>query len=327
MSAGRAESSASSRDQSGPRGSIAAAQDEWISSASVEIRSDWIELNGGTRIHYLSAGSGDPLILLHGSGNSSSDWVPLMEQPIGRTYVAVDRPGYGLSDPVRYAPGRVRGAAVDFLTGLLDGLGLVSADLVGSSGGSVNALWMAMDAPDRVRALALLGATPLLPGTRVPFPLRLMASPIGSMLSRLMPDPSPETVVKMMGVMGESDSITRYPQLIDLYVKAGADEISAEASRRELTAMIRGLRGFRPELLFGDKELKRISQPTILIWGDRDPVGDTHAAERVAALLHDCELHLVPTGHAPWWGRPEQIAGLLEEFYRGREKAKPAQTG
>lgn len=305
----------------GPREKVASAQHALISAASVEIHSEWAELHRGPRIHYLTAGSGEPAVLLHGSGNSSSDWVPLMEQPIGRTYLAVDRPGYGLSDDIDFEPRHIRTASVEFLSGLLDALGLEAADVIGSSGGSVIALWMAMDRPDRVKSLSLLGATPMLPGTVVPLPLRLMASSFGPLLSRLMPAPSPASVVKMMGVMGEAESISRYPELIDVYVAAGADNIKAEASGRELNAMIRGLRGFRPDLVFTDDELRKVSQPTIFVWGDRDPVGSLKTAGHAADLLPDSELHVVAAGHAPWWGDPQHVAQLLSDFYRRLDRS------
>lgn len=298
-----------------PRQAVARAQEIWTSSASVEIRSEWLELEDGPRTHYLSAGSGPPLILLHGSGNSSSDWVPLMEQQIGRTYLAIDRPGFGLSDPLDYEPAQIRQTSVAFISALLDGLRLESADFIGNSGGSVVALWTAIDRPERVRSLALLGATPLLPGTTVPMPLRVMTSSLGSIVSRLLPDPSPQSVIKMMRVMGEAQSIVRYPELVDVYVAAGSDATAASASGREMTALIRGLRGFRPEMLFGDEELGSVSQPTMLIWGDNDPLGDRGVARRAAEMLPHSELHVVAGGHAPWWGDPASAANLLAGFY------------
>ncbi len=315
MSARNPESAAFQRGVPGPKAATAAAQEALVSSASVEIRSDWVELPGGSRVHYLNSGSGEPLILLHGSGNSSADWVPLMEQQIGRRYFAVDRPGYGLSEAFDFEPGRIRPASVDFIAALLDAMDIEAADFISSSGGSVMALWMALDRPERVKSLALMGATPLLPGTRVPLPLRLMTSFVGPLLSRAMPDPSPQSVVKMMGVMGEEESIVRYPSLIDVYVASGSDLTAAEASGRELAALIRGFRGFRPELSFRNEDLQQVLQPTILVWGDHDPVGGLDSARLVDRLLPHSELYVLPAGHVPWWGDPEQVARLLGGFY------------
>lgn len=87
---------------------------------------------------------------------------------------------------------------MDVVVGILDALGLQSADLVGSSVGNVWALLTALDQPDqpdRVRRLALVGATPLLPGTSAPTPFRLGATPgVAGLLDRLMPETSPDLV-------------------------------------------------------------------------------------------------------------------------------------
>lgn len=80
--------------------------------------------------------------------------------------------------------------------------------------------------------------------------------------------------------------------------------------------MIRGMRGFRPDLVFQENELRAVLQPTALVWGDHDPVGDLEAARLVADLLPDAELHVVAAGHAPWWGEPELAAQFLADFYR-----------
>jgi hypothetical protein len=68
--------------------------------------------------------------------------------------------------------------------------------------------------PRRVRELLLVGAAPLFPGTSVPGMLRLVSSPIGTLLGKLM-KPSPKLVVKNMRAFGEGETITRQPELID----------------------------------------------------------------------------------------------------------------
>jgi pimeloyl-ACP methyl ester carboxylesterase len=297
------------------REAVAKAQEALVAETGAEIRSSWIETDGGMMIHTLEAGEGEPLILLHGSGNSAADWIPLMRVPWTRRLIAVDRPGFGLSDPVEYHRDELRKTAVSVVTGLLDALELERADIVGSSGGSVWALWTALDQPHRVRRLALLGATPLLPGTSAPIPLRLMATPVvGTLLGRLMPAPSPESVTKMMGMMGEGETVGRYPKLIDVHVAAGSDPIASETAERELNALIRGLTGFRSRYVFTAGELSGIEHPTLLIWGDHDPIGGLDAARRATDAIPHAELTVLSTGHAPWWGEPDRSATLITEF-------------
>lgn len=151
-------------DMRSPRDRVAQAQESFAAGAAVDIRSRWIELDTGTKVHVQEAGEGEPLVLLHGTASNSSEWVPLMEQQMGRHLIAVDRPGFGLSDPVEFERPNYRKHVVDLVVNLVDALGLKSVDFVGSDVGSVWALWTALDRPKRAPRLALLGATPLLPG-------------------------------------------------------------------------------------------------------------------------------------------------------------------
>ncbi len=118
----------------------------------------------------------------------------------------------------------------------------------------------------------------------------------------------------MMGIMGEGDTVGRYPELIDVHVAAGSDPIAGEAAGRELTALIRGLTGFRSRYVFTEKDLSRIEQPTLLIWGDHDPIGDLDAARRATEAIPHAELTVLSTGHAPWWGEPDRSAALIAGF-------------
>ncbi len=298
-----------------PRQLVAKAQEALMAEAGGAIRSRWIEFDDGSRVHALETGEGEPVILLHGSNNNSASWVPLMQHSVGRHLIAIDRPGYGRSDGVAYQRNDFRQTAVGLVTGLLDALHLDSADLVGNSTGSVWSLWTAIDQPSRLRNLVLAGATPLLPGTQPGLPFRVMTTPLlGSLLAKMMPDPSPESLTKMMAMMGEGDTIGRYPRLLDVFVAASSDPIAGEASQSEMNAMIRGLAGFRTQFRFTENDLERVHQPVLLIWGDHDPIGNLTAAEQVRDALPNATLKVVPTGHAPWWGQPDQTAHLINRF-------------
>ena len=120
----------------------------------------------------------------------------------------------------------------------------------------------------------------------------------------------------MMAGMGEGDTISRYPKLVDVFVAAGSDPIAGEASQSELSVMIRGLAGFRPEYQFNAEDLQRVTHPLLLIWGDHDPIGDVETAQRTENTFPNAQLHVLPTGHAPWWGQPEQTTVLIKDFLR-----------
>ena len=274
-----------------------------------------IEARRGRRVHVLEAGEGSPVVFLHGSGTSALSAVSLLEHLEGVRMIAVDRPGYGLSDPVDVPRERFREAAVEFLDETVDELGLESFALAGGSMGGTWALWYALARPERVRRLALLGSAPLLPGTRAPAPLRVMAAPVVEDLLPRLVKPSAKMVVRVMSSMGEGETIVRHPDLIDAIAAAGRDPISSATDRAELRAILTPL-GFRHSVRVQPSELQHLTVRTLLVWGDHDPVGTVDVAQAVASLIPDAQLDVVAAGHAVWLGDPKRISGLLCAFVR-----------
>lgn len=310
------------------RQGVAAVQERVLAQAAVEVTARFVDLDAGPRLQVLEAGEGEPLVVLHGSGNSAICMLPLVEQFGGRRVIVADRPGYGLSEPVSGLREHPRRTGGEVVVGLLDALGIEVADLVGSSTGGFWSLWTALDRPERVGRIVLVGATPLLPGTRPPLPLRLMTTPIiGDVLRRVMPEPSPKTVTQMMRSMGEADTIVDHPGLIDAFVAAGNDPIAGQATGEELAGVIRGLLGFRAACRFTDAELRKVEQPTLLIWGEHDPVGRLDAAHAAAALIPHARVAQVPTGHAPWLGEAARTADLIMRFLDDPSSHNWAPTG
>jgi pimeloyl-ACP methyl ester carboxylesterase len=269
----------------------------------------------------LEAGEGPPVLHLHGTNTSSLSLLSVLERLDDVHALAADRPGFGLSEPVRVPRSRFREAAVEFVDAIADVLAWDTFAIAGNSMGGTWALWYALTRPERVSRLALLGSAPLLPGTRPPLPLRAMATPvIGEVLARAM-KPNPRMVVRLLSSVGEKDTIVRYPDLIESIVAAGRDPIASSANLAELRAVI-SPRGFRRAMRVSPEDLRRLAVPTLLIWGDHDPVGAVEVAQAVAGLIPDAQLELLPAGHVPWLGDPDRVAELLSRFVcsgRGRE--------
>lgn len=99
-------------------------------------------------------GQREPLVLLHG-GTWCALW--LLSRFLGHLdgvrVIAPDRPGWGLSAPVKLPVDRYDEAAVDWLEGLFDALGLDSATVVDHPAGGAWALWFAVRRPQRVNGL------------------------------------------------------------------------------------------------------------------------------------------------------------------------------
>jgi pimeloyl-ACP methyl ester carboxylesterase len=272
-----------------------------------------LELRSGRRVHVIEAGEGAPILFLHGTNTSSLSLLPLLEHLEGLRAIAVDRPGFGLSEPARVPTARFREAAVEFVDEVVAALGLDELVLAGNSMGGTWALWYALARPERVRGLVLLGSAPLLPGSRPPAPLRVMAAPVlGGALARVA-KPNRKMVVRLLSSMGEGETIVRYPDLIESLVAAGRDPATVAVNRAELRATI-SLLGFRRSVRVQPDELRRLKVPTLLIWGDRDPVATVAAAGATAALIPDASLEVLPAGHVPYLGHPERAAALVAEF-------------
>lgn len=283
--------------------------------AGSDVTSRFVEPVPAERVHLLEHGDGRPLVMLHGSGPTSLQLLPLIRRVSRSHVVAVDRPGFGLSDPHPWSGPR-RKAAVGWLDTLLDALGLTSVDLLGSSAGGTWAIWYSLANPNRVGRLVLVGAPPTLSATTPPEPLRMAAS-IDPENPPRTPPPSRESVVKSMAGMGEGETIAQYPDLLDAMVAAGRDATSERASLDEIQALI-APDGWQPDAYTALGELDGLKPPTLIIWGRDDPLGGPEAARQVAAAIPDSRLELLDAGHGPWLGHPDTVAQLVEEFVTTR---------
>jgi len=111
------------------------------------------------KIHYYEAGSGDPLILLHGSGPGATGWSnfrPNIAALAENFHVyAIDMPGWGESDTQTDETGRDHPAA---LIAFMDTLGIAKAALIGNSMGGMTSVSTAIRFPERVSHLVTMGA-------------------------------------------------------------------------------------------------------------------------------------------------------------------------
>jgi len=125
-----------------------------VANSSIES----LELKIGKRqAHYLKAGSGPPVVLIHGGASDSNDWAETMTA-LSQYYslYALDMLGYGLSD--RDKTSYYLSEFVDFALGFIQTLGLDSAALalVGHSLGGRICLEIALQHPEKVRRLVLI---------------------------------------------------------------------------------------------------------------------------------------------------------------------------
>ncbi len=273
----------------------------------------------GARVHVVTKGAGRPVVLIHGSGSPGLFWLPLVARLDGMCLIVVDRPGFGLSDPVPAAD-TPRRTATEWIGRLLDALGLDSATLVGHSMGGLWSLHFALARPERVTGLAMVG-TPSLPGTRAPLPFRLMGTPgVRELIARQTE--TPRSVHQFAARVGEGDTIGDHPGLVDLLVASGNDPVAKHALHQEVRALITpwallSRTGFRRTERVTGAHLLGLQVPTLLVGGDHDPVGGGDVTRGLRRVIPHAEVEVVDGGHAPWLGQGARVATALTAWVDG----------
>ena len=277
----------------------------------VEIVADGVNLSC-----YL-AGRGTPVVMLHGLGGGKLSLFPLMAELSERHRVIVpDLPGHGESEKpmAEYSP-RYYAKVVRHL---LDAVGAERAVVIGNSLGGRIALELALRSPARVAALALLG--PAVPGFRwryvmgftrvfptgigaLPFPLRERWMRVA--LGRLFADPA---------TLGEEALAAGAHEFIRVY--------RSPAARMAFLASLRHIVTERPEPFFAS--LRRIKQPTLVIFGERDRVVPARFGVRLVQHLPNAKFMVLPNvGHVPQFEATRETLDALTEFMAGAPDGKP----
>ncbi len=267
-------------------------------------------------IGMLECGAGDPVVFIHGSGMSGPTWAPVLAELPDRRSIAIDLPGFGLSDPFSYTGRSLRRHAVAQLTSLLDALGLQRVPLVGTSLGAMWALCLALEAPERVSAVVCIGMPAVaLPGVRADPFFRLMTLPgLGRVAARAIPPPKSVKATRrgMKGVVGQA-ALDRTPDEYFEMVSAGMRMPGwRQAMWTHLNLALRSGRA-RPNNALTDAELRSIATPVLFIWGRDDRYGGPEIGRRAAELIPGAHLEVVPGNHAPMLDDPQRCAALIRQ--------------
>jgi pimeloyl-ACP methyl ester carboxylesterase len=120
-------------------------------------------------------------------------------------------------------------------------------------------------------------------------------------------------VLRLASAVGEKGTLASNPDLVDLLVAAGRDPITDHVSKAELRFFASPF-GFRRRSRVRPDELRQLAMPTMLIWGEYEPLGGVAVAQSVTDLIPDARLEVLPTGHGPWLGQPTRTAATVLEF-------------
>ena len=293
-------------------GQFAELQQELLDFYGVRARSRFVELaQPKMRAHLLEAGEGPAVVFLHGGDGEAVTWAPLIAQLQDSLHLyGPDRPGFGLSNRFDYRSVDLRRHAGEFTVSLLDALGLESAILMGGSMGGFFALATALDHPERVSSLVLMGMpvgfTPKLPpAVRVIFNAPVLP---GMFMRRAA---TIEGQHKQYEQMFKTDPAS----LPELYFRARVAGVKRPGVQQTWPAIMRrltGLRGNRPGTYLG-AELAHVTQPTLVIYGEHDWTPDEVRA--AAERMPNASVHFLPgVGHFPFLQASEETARAVREF-------------
>jgi 4,5:9,10-diseco-3-hydroxy-5,9,17-trioxoandrosta-1(10),2-diene-4-oate hydrolase len=267
----------------------------------------------GLALHYVAAGRGPTVVLLHGLGGFAQSWRRTIEALAPRaTVFALDLPGFGRSAKPRttYQLGYFARA----LHGFLDAMGVGQASLVGHSLGAAVAVTYALTRPSRVERLALVGG--LVPGFsfRMSWRYRLAALPVVGEALALCGN-----AALYKAAIARCFRVTS-PAEVEFLVGHDYRQRTSPEARAAWLATARHIRAdFVDRRADYRRALVTLDLPTLLVHGRQDPAVPARHAGEVAAGIPRAALRWVDDcGHFPHLEYPQAVNGWLAEFLIGR---------
>src|SRR5262245_21002570 len=238
----------------------------------------------GFKLHYLEAGRGAPVVLLHGLGGDGSRWTPNIE-PLARDFhvFALDQIGFGQSDKplANYHAGMLSEFLVDFLKAV----GVSKASLVGNSMGAGVALYTAVHHPQVVDRLVLADGG----GFRSPSSTPATPTPDAVRRRQLQNSVTRAETREFFRILFHNKSL-----VTDKMV----DDQLAMRLRSAFTITKMQEAGERGSLT--EQEVRGVAAPTLVVWGKYDELANPAGADRLAAAIPHARKVIVDNcGHMP----------------------------
>lgn len=257
---------------------------------------------GAVKIHYVEAGTGDPVVCIHGGGPGASGWSNFKQNLPGLAehfhVMLVDLPQFGKSDKPVIEGGRLAfwaRAMRDFL----HDLGIEKATFIGNSMGGGTSLKTAIDHPDKVDRLVLMGSAGHSTSLFTPTPTEGIKE-----LRSYYDAPSPERMRALINLFVYDQSRVTDDLVQERYESSVAPDL-LDLHERERAS---GARAAGAEVLTGD--LGKVRAKTLIVWGADDRFVPLDHALAFLRGIKGARLHVFSEcGH---WAQVEHA----EEFNR-----------
>lgn len=260
------------------------------------------------QLHYNEAGSGEVVFMLHGGGPGAGGWSnysrniqPFVEA--GYRVILPDFPGFNKSDPmvVEVPRGIVNAQA---LKGLMDALGVERAHLVGNSMGGASALTFALNYPDRLAKLVLMGPGGCGPSSMMPMPLEGI-----KLLQKTFINPTIENLRQMVEVfIYDRTKIT--DELVEQRFQAMMVNDGIHLKNWVRSMKKAALQDLSPRF-------PQITAQTLCTWGRDDRFLALDTGLRLVYGIPDSRLHIFSQcGHWAQWEKADEFNRLVLDFLR-----------
>ena len=256
----------------------------------------------GIETSYLEAGSGDPVIMLHGSGpgvSALANWRHNITTLARRFHVlAPDIVGFGATERPHDVIYSLR-TWTDHIWAFLDAHGIEKTAIVGNSLGGRIALQMATDRPDRITKMVLMGA----PGVGM--------TPTEGLAALRAYQPSHNAMRDLLRNYFAVDPAMITDDLVTIRYEASIADGAYEAYR----AMFFDPRHAGSELGISAEEVRAIATPALLVHGREDKVVHMQVSVTMLGLLPHADLHVFSAcGHWTQIERADEFSALVAEY-------------
>jgi len=271
-----------------------------------ELPADQLVKVGDQLVHVVQAGTGEPVVLLHGFGASAYSWRKVMPGlaggPRGHRVVAIDLNGFGYTERPKARARYTREAQAKLVLDTLDALGIARAHIIGHSYGGGLTLYLAQEHPERFRTMVLVDSSaPTYANDR-----RSRAAAFRPLTGFFVRTIALRRSMVRKGLLHSFyDDRLVTPELVEAYY----DRLVVEGA----TDAFYGLTAPAPA---GETvRLEKIAVPTLVVWGAHDELIAPEVGRRAAARLPHAEFVLFDnSGHLPMEEEPEAFLRAVLPF-------------